>query len=305
MADKNGTSWLRYGCFGCLGVILVAVLIVIGVTGLAALRARGEKITERNLTPRISAPQTPRTESAEVETGGAGRVVLSLWHAEFEVLPAAPDEALRVEATYDENSYELVEQFDAGGEAGWVYEVTFRRTGGWLTTGLAQLISGSEPRVVIYLPRDVQLDLEIDAHQGALQGNLGGLWLSTAEVSLEQGGLQLAFDEPLREPMERLAIDFSMGGGQLTSIGNASPAVLDLEFSMGGAEIDLRGEWVQDAMITLDTRMSGALVRLPREVLLEGIDREGLTVEEGLEVRPPKLTFEIKSDDRGDIEFID
>jgi hypothetical protein len=304
MADKNGTSWLRYGCFGCLGVILVAVLIVIGVTGLAALRARGEKITERNLTPRISAPQTPRTESAEVETGGAGRVVLSLWHAEFEVLPAAPDEALRVEATYDENAFELVEEFDAGGEAGWVYELTFKRTGGWLMTSLSQMFSGSQPRVVVYLPRDVKLDLEIDAHQGALQSDLGGLWLNTAEVTLEQGGLQLTFDEPLREPMERLSIEFSMGGGQLTSIGNASPAVLDLEFSMGGAEIDLRGRWVQDATINLDTRMSGALVRLPREVLIEGIPREGLTIQEEFEIRPPKLTFEIKGDDRGDIEFI-
>ena len=305
MAEKNGTSWLRYGCFGCLGVILVAVLIVIGVTGLAALRARGEKITERNLTPRISTPDTPRSESAEIEASGTGRVVLNLWHAEFEVLPAAPDEALRVEATYDENAYELVEQFDAGGESGWVYELTFQRTGGWLMTSLAQMFSGSQPRVAIYLPRDVRLDLEIEAHQGALQGDLGGLWLNTAEVTLEQGGLQLTFDEPLREPMERLSIDFSMGGGQLTSIGNASPAILDLEISMGGAEIDLRGHWVQDAMINLDTRMSGALVRLPRGVLIEGIDREGLTVEENAEVNPPKLTFEIRGDDRGDIEFID
>jgi hypothetical protein len=283
----------------------VAVLIVIGVTGLAALRARGEKITERNLTPRISTPDTTRPESSEVETSGAGRVVLNLWHAEFEVFPAAPDEALRVEATYNENAYELVEQFDADGEVGWVYEVTFRRTGSQLMTTLAQLFSGSKPRVVVYLPRDVQLDLEIDARQGALQGDLGGLWLKTAEVTLAQGALQLTFDEPLREPMERLAIDFSMGGGQMTSIGNASPAVLDLEISMGGAEIDLRGQWVQDAMIHLDTRMSGALVRLPRGVLIEGIDREGLTVEESAEVDPPKLTFEIRADDRGDIEFID
>ena len=295
MAEKNGTSWLRYGCFGCLGVVLVAALIVIGVTGLAALKARGEKITERELSPQISIP----------ETGGAGRVVLSLWHAEFKVMPAAPGEALRVEATYDENAYELVERFDPAGESGWVYEVTFRRTAGWVMTGLKQMFSGSNPRVAVYLPRDVQIDLVVETQQGSLEGNLGGLWLSSAEVRLEQGGLQLTFDEPLREPMDRLTIDFSMGGGQLTSIGNASPAVLDLELSMGGAEIDLRGQWVQDALITLDTRMSGALVSLPREVLIEGIDRDGLTIEEGTETRPPKLTFEITSDDRGDIEFID
>lgn len=91
----------------------------------------------------------------------------------------------------------------------------------------------------------------------------------------------------------------------MVSIGNASPAVLDLELSMGGAEIDLRGNWIQDATIHLDTRMGGALVRLPREVLIEGIDREGLTVEESAETRPPKLTFQISDDDRGDVEFID
>jgi hypothetical protein len=124
-------------------------------------------------------------------------------------------------------------------------------------------------------------------------------------MKLSQGGLQIGFDEPLREPMERLAIDVSMGGGQMTMIGNASPAILDVEFSMGGAELDLRGQWVQDAMITIDTKMSGALVRLPRDVLIEGIDREGLTVEENAETRPPKLIFEITTDGRGELEFID
>ena len=306
MADKDGASWLRYGCFGCLGMILLAVLIVIGVTGLAALKARDEKVTERELIPPIPAPDSTATESLEIETGASGgRVMLSLFHAEFEVLPAGPGEPLRVEATYDEKSYELVERFDDNGESGWVYEVTFRRTGGQLMTGLKQIFSGSKPRVAVYLPRDVKIDLDLETRQGALEGNLGGLWLGSAEIKLEQGGLQLSFDEPLREPMDRLAIDFSMGGGQMAMLGNASPAILDLELSMGGAEIDLRGNWIQDATISLDTRMGGALVRLPREVLIEGIDREGLTIEETGETRPPRLTFEISADDRGDVEFID
>ena len=306
MADKDGASWLRYGCFGCLGVVLLAVLLVIGVTGLAALKARDEKVTERELIPPISAPDSTATESVEIETGDSGgRVVLSLFHAEFEVLPADPGDPLRVEASYDENAYELVERFDDNGETGWVYEVTFRRTGGQLMTRLKQMFSGSQPRVVVYLPRDVKIDLDLETQQGALVTNLGGLWLGSAEVRLEQGGFQLSFDEPLREPMDRLAIDFSMGGGQKAMIGNASPAVLDLEISMGGAEIDLRGQWAQDSAIALDTRISGALVRLPREVLIEGIDREGLTVEKDAEVRLPKLTFDISADDLGDVDFID
>ena len=193
MADKDGASWLRYGCFGCLGVILLAVLVVIGVTGLAALKARDEKVTERELTPPISASDSTATESVEIETGDTGgRVVLSLFHAEFEVLPADPGEPLRVEATYDEKSYELVERFDDNGESGWVYEVTFRRTGGQLMTELKQMFSGSRPRVAVYLPRDVKIDLDLETRQGALEGNLGGLWLGSAEIKLEQGGLQLS-----------------------------------------------------------------------------------------------------------------
>ncbi len=105
--------------------------------------------------------------------------------------------------------------------------------------------------------------------------------------------------------MERLVLDFSMGGGQMTGIGNASPAALDVEFSMGGAELDLRGQWLRDSMISIDTSMSGAVVRLPRDVLIEGIDRGGLTVEGEGETRPPKLTFEVTTDDRGDLQFID
>jgi hypothetical protein len=306
MAEREGASWLRYGCFGCLGVILLAVLIVIGVTGLAALQARDEKLTQRELVPAIPAPDSTATESVAIETGKrGGRVILSLFHAEFEILPATPGEPLRVEASYDENSYELVERFDDNAESGWVYKVTFRRTGGQLMTGLKQMFSGSRPRVAVYLPRDVKIDLDLETQQGGLEANLGGLWLGTAEIRLDQGGIQLGFDEPLREPMDRLAIDFSMGGGEMTMLGNASPAVLDLELSMGGAEIDLRGNWIQDATIRLDTRMGRALVRLPRDVLIEGIDREGLNVEETGETRPPRLTFEISADDRQDVDFID
>ena len=68
---------------------------------------------------------------------------------------------------------------------------------------------------------------------------------------------------------------------------------------MGGGDIDLRGRWVQDSHISFDSGMSGAQVRLPRDVLIEGIDRGSLSVEPDVEVRPPTLFIEI---DRGDLE---
>jgi hypothetical protein len=284
----------------------MAVLIVVGVTGIAALKARGEKITERELRPEIVAPPSDEpAETIEVDVTTPGRVVLDLWHAEFQLWPAKPGESLRVEATYDENAYELVEEFEPAGENGWVYRVTFRRTGNFLMTALQQMFSGSSPRATIYLPADLQIDLDIGVHQGALEGDLGGLWLRSGEIDLKQGGIRLTVDEPLREPMERLAIDFSMGGGQVSRLGNASPKQLDLEFSMGGGEVDLRGAWVQDSKITIDMSMGGAVVRLPRDVLVEGVDKGGLSLEEVGEIAPPKLTIEVTGGDSGDIEFID
>ena len=118
-----------------------------------------------------------------------------------------------------------------------------------------------------------------------------------------QGGGAVEFGTPLREPAESVTIGFSQGGGAIEGIGNASPAKLDISFSMGGGYIDLRGPWQRDAEVTIDQNMGGVSLQLPRNVVLRGIGR--FDTEEAAEgaQEAPVLRFSTSSH-FGELEYL-
>ncbi len=315
-ADESGRSWLKYGCFGCLGILGLGVLIVATVGVLAWHQASSMQNESQVLTQTVPAPAGPRGLSAqEVASdlpGSAdrllgndrpGRVILDFSQGEFHVQPAAPGEQLRVEASYDPDYYELAERFEQGETEGWAYTVSFRKTrSSGLIGMLSEIFSGRSPDVRVYLPADVLIALELDVTKGGTQADLGGLWLSSADLSYKMGGLEVSFDEPLRAPADHLSIRGSMGGASLRSIGNASPRRLDVEFSMGGLDLDLGGRWLEDSEIGINASMGGGEIRLPRDVAIEGLE------EQGKNRKPhgdgPTLKFSVRQE-TGEVEFHD
>jgi hypothetical protein len=294
----SGRKWLACGCGGCL-VLLAIVLLLLAMTfGRAWLGVRNEQVVDRTLEPEI---RIEAVEEAE-ETVRPGQVVLRLRSGEFRVRPADPGEPLRVDARYDERSHELRETYEPAGDDGWVYRLDFEGKGSWWLTMLKAAVGGTGARVDVYLPRDVPLDLEIDGAQGGVTIDLGGLWLTRGAVEMSQGGIALEVSEPLREPMESFAVSGSMGGGAVVGLGNLSPRRLDLEWKMGGVEFDLRGEWVTDSEISIETRQGGAAVRLPRGVNLVGIDQPFVRLQEPEELPRPTLTFSVSAE-QGELEF--
>jgi hypothetical protein len=108
--------------------------------------------------------------------------------------------------------------------------------------------------------------------------------------------------QPLAEPMERLELAASMGGGEFRSLGNASPRILDVSTSMGGMELDLTGAWRADAAISVVGNMGGAEVRLPKDVRIEGVPGRALEAPQTGEIRIPTLRFSTSSA-MGNVEF--
>jgi hypothetical protein len=311
MAESGRKRWFAYGCFGCLGLLVLSVLLVAAAFGRAWIGARSEKVEDRVIRPglpTVSAPDDRREEVGEGQAtpGGKGRVVLRLSGGEFEVEPARRGEGARVEAKYDANTYELRESLETG-EEGWTYEVGFAGTGSGLLAALKQLFGGTPPEVRVYLPPDVPLSLEMDLQRGAASVELGGLWVTRADLDWRQGALELSVDEPLRAPMERLGLRASMGGVSVSRLGNASPRRLDVDFSMGGLDLDLRGEWVVDSEIEIRHRMGGGAVRLPRRgVEIVGLDSSGFRGPSDIdrEIPLPKLSFSVSSS-QGELDFYD
>lgn len=312
---STGGQWLKYSCLGCVGLVAVVILIVAGVMGLAWNRASSAKVEDKVLTRDLPAAAetpglSPESIAGDMPDAGSfvarpvpGRVFLDLSDADFHIRAGAPGEPVRLEASYDLNSFELEESFEEAGDGTWDYRVRFHRSGSWSIIGvLSQIMGGHSPRVTLYLPPDSPLALDLDLSHGGGRMDFGGLWLTEADLEVSMGGYEVEFSEPLREPMQRLSVDFSMGGGAFGSIGNASPRVLQVSSHMGGMALDLSGRWIEDAGIRVNASMGGVAVRLPDGVRIEGLDDSGRN-RSGPE-GAPLLSFELDVDS-GEVEFVD
>ncbi len=310
-AGKSEIGCWKIGCIGCGGIVILSAIAILGTFGLAKMQVQDEQVEDQVFTHELSAGDSDREvvtdegEALTLETADlASRIRLDLAHANFDIQVARPGEPLRVEARYDVGSYELEQIGSDEGDANPDVEIRFRRTGsGWLA-GVKEMLGGSKPKVKIYLPTGQPLNLDFELSQGGAEMDLGGLWLTTAEIRFEQGGLDLSFDTPLQAPMERLYIDGSMGGISISRVGNASPRHLEVLCSMGGMMLDLRGPWQNDADIRVDASMGGAGLRLPRDVRIEGLASGRVHVEGETELGVPVLRFET-SVSMGELEIIE
>lgn len=304
----------KYGCLGCLGLLVLMIGISAVVTGIAWHHAENENVEQqefaRDLAWVRAMEEADEMEAPPEDLGSippAGTVILDFNQtSKIDIRPGKPGEPAHVKATFDSNFYELSESYtDSVGENGWTYEVRFGRTStSYWVSMLKEIMSGSRPRIFVYLPPDIPYDLKIDISQGGGEVELGGLWLTDLDVSFLQGGGDFKISSPLRVPIENVNIDFTQGGGAISGIANASPSTLDISFSMGGGDIDLTGSWQRDAQINIDQSMGGATVILPDNVEIRGLDRGGLKSPGDVEVPLPVLTFETSSQ-FGELEFID
>ena len=303
-------KWFKYGCFGCLGLLALLLVIAGTIGGLAWQRSTSikmeDRVVTRDLPGEAGGPGTQGVPAGDLAAdmpgsadspGGpaAGRVLLDLSSAEFRIEPGEPGEPIRVEGSFDRSRYALEESFESAEGGSWEYTVRFRRVGGsGLITALSEFMGGARPRVTVRLPPDHPMALDIELKRGGLEADLGGLWLTQADLDLAMGGSQVRFDTPLRQPMGRLAIKGRMGGGSFEKIGNASPSILEVGFEMGGMNLDLGGDWANDAEISIKASMGGGSVRLPRGVSCEGLPEDAGECE-AAGPQSPTLSFTISA----------
>ena len=103
--------------------------------------------------------------------------------------------------------------------------------------------------------------------------------------------------------LQTLFVALLTGGGAIEGVAYASPRRLDVGFNMGGGFVDLHGTWLRDSAINIDQNMGGATVRLPRDVIIRGLDRLGMRPPPETEIPPPVLTITTSSS-FGNLEFI-
>ncbi|MCP3978652.1 MAG: hypothetical protein GY716_04865 [bacterium] len=306
---SDSSLWKKVG-LGC-GAMLVLLLVAAGGLALVTLRSvRNAEIVQAEVVPELpsiartseddaTGSPPPDTQSGEA----AGAIVLRMGTGMLFVEPAAAGEALRVVASYDEGTYEFTERLEPGDP--WTYRVELQLIGSAFLTGLKEAVGGSQPHVRVLLPRDVPLRLDLWLSGGSASVDLGGIALVSADLGFDSGVLGIEASEPLARLPDKVEVYGHRGALALRSMGRVSPAELEIGFVMGEARIDLRGDWKRDATITLDSKLSDVVLRLPRVARIEGLDTTRIELPATSEIQPPTLEFSVETGMRGKIRVFE
>jgi hypothetical protein len=299
-AEKGRGGCLRIGCLGCGSVVAALVLFFAVVSFLQLSRDRGGRPIESHGTThqvptvpelaawiergevgqgeRIPLADTPIFDAPAI-AGRVGTVELDLDVGEFELVPGAAGEPIRVDAEYEEDAFGLVEELVENDDGTWTYRVKMRPRGGML--GMLFRGAGNNPRnrVTITLPREQPFDLVGKVGLGSTRIELGGLLVRRVDLEAGTGEHEVSFDEPLLAPMESFRVRKSVGELRILRLGNASPREVDIEQSVGEAHIDLSGPWARDADVRIENRIGEASVVAPEGVKVE-VDRASVALGE-------------------------
>ena len=200
-----------------------------------------------------------------------GRVVLSLSSAMVTLRAGPPEEPLRVESTFDPDVYTLAHRYEEDGNGDWTYDLEFHEQRLLHVSVIGVWLGKRSPEVTVVIPAELPFDLEATMKGGHLVMDFANLALSTADVELDRGVLQIFVSEPMGTPMEQLMVRSKTGTMRLGSIGNASPGRLDVSHRLGAARVDLRGRWRTDADITFRSAFSDGELQLPSNVTINGL----------------------------------
>ena len=301
----NRRSWWRYGAIGCGSVVFLLLLIGGGFALTAWMQMRTYDPVSRELAAPIeTAPGIDPSQAVDPAAAGSlapGRVILDISVALVSVEAAPAGEPILVQADFDPRRFSLEQDYTDDGPEGWTYRVTFAPVGS-KTLALLRVKPGLQPpQLRLLVPRGVPLLFEGTLDTGHAAIELAGLHVRGVDLDVRGGALDISIWDPLPMPMERLVVRGRKGFVKISRIGNASPRHVDIEQRLGAIDLDLRGAWLRDADVRVDARMGGGMVRLPRDVVIEGL---GPRPHERLELHAPTLRMSLTAR-TGDMIVID
>ncbi len=139
-------------------------------------------------------------------------------------------------------------------------------------------------RIRLAFNKSIPLSLTLNAGVGDARLSLSGMSLSRVRIESGVGAAKLAAYEPNPIPCEYIGIKSGVGGIEAVGLGNLDFQRLEFEGGVGGANLDLTGEWKRDAEIQIKVGVGGVNVNMPREIgvrvetekhFLSGVQLEG------------------------------
>jgi hypothetical protein len=274
----------KYGCFGCLGATGLFIVVIGAIAVLTlVLGPPDQEFVRPDIERTIPVSPAPSLESIIADDPGRrfpaelapppplrpaqGRLVLDLLGANFEILPGEAGDPFRIEGEYNAGGFELLEEFQPQDEGPWTYRIKFGRS----VSRLRMLFGDQHEknRIRIIVPRGLPIILEGRLSTGFSRIELGGLWLTEVDLKAGLGEHEIRFSKPTPRPLQRFELEAKMGEFEVGELGNASPAAVTVNGTMGELRLDLHGAWKHDAEIRTRWRMGECVVRVPEGVAVE------------------------------------
>jgi hypothetical protein len=121
-------------------------------------------------------------------------------------------------------------------------------------------------RLRLNLTDALPVEMNLRTGVGDARLSLSSLRLKRLEINSGVGSTRISAYEPNPETCERVRLRCGVGGLDATGLGNLNFRELDFEGGVGGANLDLTGEWRQDATMRIEVGIGGVTLRMPRDV---------------------------------------
>jgi hypothetical protein len=121
-------------------------------------------------------------------------------------------------------------------------------------------------RLRLALSNGIPLKLQVVAGVGDTRLSLSGLKISSLDFESGVGEAKMSAYEPNSIPCDRISLKNGVGRLEATGLGNLNFKELEFDGGVGGATLDLTGEWKQNADIRIQVGMGGVNVRIPRDI---------------------------------------
>lgn len=207
--------------------------------------------------------QTMRPFTTFRQMHGETRLSARLEYAagSLQVAPGEQKELYRMDLSYDEDRFVPVSDYDAAHGA-----VTL----GLKSAGNAGLRVSSRNQLQqvarVALSPKVDLSLELNLGAADAQVELGGLRVSSLDLSTGASRTVVGFSRPNATRCRRAA--FSAGAAEIsvTGLGNSRCDEIEFEGGVGSVTLDFGGAWSSSSRVKVTMAMGALTLRLPRQL---------------------------------------
>jgi len=113
---------------------------------------------------------------------------------------------------------------------------------------------------------EVPLDMNLEIGAGDSNLDLTGLQLTSLDLDVGAGTLDVRFGEPNEAKMSDLTLDAGASKLEITGIGNAGPERVKIQGGVGDMTLDFTGNWPRSADVQITAGVGAVTLRLPDDV---------------------------------------